>query len=146
MRVKYWLVLVGGLSVVLLARAHALPPKPVLEIDSKSPVAFSVTEQGESYPLSIPVEFMKGIEGIYDDVFLQDLNGDGVHEVVFKMPASGVNACSSILIYEGVSLSLSELIFSSGDVCNLEIRNGCLISRYRDGAMWKEDVYRLAGG
>lgn len=89
---------------------------------------------------------MEGIEDIYDDVFLQDLNDDGIHEVVFRMPASAVNACSRILIYDADSRSLDELIFSNGDVCNLETRNGYLISRYRDGAMWKEDVYRLAGG
>lgn len=146
MQLNYQLVLVGGLSFVLLSKAYALSHESVLRIDSRSPVALSVSEGSNSYPLSISVEFMEEIEDIYDNVYLQDLNGDGVQEVVFKMSVGAVNSCSRILIYEASSRSLSELIFPSGDVCNFEIRGGYLISSYRDGAMWKEDVYNVAGG
>jgi hypothetical protein len=126
--------------------ANAESSLPALQIDRLTPLAVSVAFQGESYPLSLPDDFMKEMEGVYNDVYIEDLNGDGVGEVVFRLDGGGLNTCSKVLYYKAADRSLAELDFGDGSLCNFKVRRDYIVSSYRDGAVWKENVYRVQGG
>ncbi|OPA88260.1 hypothetical protein BFW88_16920 [Pseudomonas fluorescens] len=113
----------------------------MLKVESRSPLALAVFDHGMSYDLSLPTAFMREIEGVYDEVHIEDLTGDGVGEVVFRLTGEGVNTCSRVLYYESSDRSLSELVFKKGGLCNIKIRNGYVVSSYKKGAAWIEDVY-----
>ncbi|WP_128870392.1 hypothetical protein [Pseudomonas sp. VI4.1] len=119
---------------------------PALQIDRLTPLAVSASIKGESYPLSLPDDFMKEVEGVYGDVYIEDLSGDGVGEVVFRLDGGGVNACSKVLYYKAADRTLAELDFGDGALCNFKVRHGYVVSSYRDGAVWKENIYRIQGG
>ncbi len=141
-------LIAGFLSVCYFfsCAVYAGSSLPVLKVDSRLPLALSVFEQGKSYPLSVSSDFMRDIEGIYSDVYIEDLSGDGVGEVVFRLEGESVNSCSRVLFYTGSGRSLSELTFNGRALCNFRARQGYVISSYREGAAWSEDVYSVKDG
>ena len=68
---------------------------PILMVESRNPLTLSVSEQGKSYGLSLPKDFMRDFEGVYDGVDIEDLTGDGIGEVIFYLVGKGVNYCST---------------------------------------------------
>lgn len=119
---------------------------PVLVVESHNPLTVSVSEQGKSYGLSLPIDFMREIEGVYDSVSIKDLTGDGIGEVIFHLAVKGVNSCSKVLHYIDSDRSLVELVFSKGNLCNFKMQHGYVVSSYKDGAAWGEDIYVVKGG
>lgn len=126
--------------------ASAESSLPTLQIDRLSPLAVSVASQGESYSLSLPNDFMNKVEGVYDDVYIEDLNGGGVGELVFRLGGGSSNACSKVLYYKAADRTLAELDFGDESLCNFKVRRNYIVSSYREGAVWKENVYRIQGG
>ncbi len=118
----------------------------MLKVESRLPLTLAVFDRGVSYDLSLPADFMREIEGVYDEVHIEDLNGDGVGEVVFSLTGENVNSCSRVLYYERRDRSLAELLFKQGRVCNIKVRSGYILSCYKEGAVWVEDVYVINGG
>ena len=147
-RMNSSIAMAGGLSLYFAfsSVAYASGSLPILEVESHFPLKLSVFEQGKSYGLSPPGDFMREIEDVYEDVHVEDLTGDGVGEVVFNLGGGRVNACSRVLHYTDSDRSLSELMFSGGGLCDFKIRHGYVISSYKDGAVWAEDVYVVKGG
>jgi hypothetical protein len=127
-----------------MAYAGGLPP--ALKVESSHPPVLSVLDQGVSYGLSLPTAFMTEVEGVYDEVHIEDLTGDGIGEVIFRLGGEGVNSCSKILYYNSSDRSLKELVFKRGGLCNFKVQNGYVISSYRDGAIWVEDIYIVNDG
>ncbi|NMY01790.1 hypothetical protein HBO12_02415 [Pseudomonas sp. WS 5059] len=119
---------------------------PVLSVESRNPLKLSVFDGGKMYSLPVPTDFMGEVEGVYDEVRIQDLTGDGVGEVLFDLAGDGVNSCSRVLHYERDDRLLKELLFDGGGLCNFAVRDGYIISSYKDGAAWAEDIYVAAGG
>lgn len=119
---------------------------PLLVVKNRNPLTFSVAAQGKSYGLSLPKNFMREIEGVYDGVDIEDLTGDGIGEVIFHLVGKGVNYCSRVLHYTDSDRSLSELVFSKAGLCNFKVQHGYIVSSYKDGAAWVEDVYVVKGG
>ncbi|VVN65706.1 hypothetical protein [Pseudomonas fluorescens] len=143
------LVSAAGLLFVLCFFSFGVSAEsslPKLQIDRRAPLAMSVFFQGETYPLLLPSDFLKEVEGVYDDVYIEDLNDDGIGEVVFRLDGGGVNACSKVLHYKIADRSLAELDFGDGLLCNFKVRRGYIVSSYRDGAVWTENVYRIRNG
>lgn len=118
---------------------------PVLKVESVFPLTLSVLDRGVSYGLSMPSNFMTDIEGVYNDVHIEDLTSDGVGEVVFSLAGDGVNTCSRVLRYNSDGRSLSELFFNRSGICNFKTRNKYIVSSYKDGAAWVEDFYVAKG-
>lgn len=119
---------------------------PKLVVERDKPLALSVSESGKRYDLSLPVDFMAEVEGAYDGVSIKDLDGDGVGEVIFHLVGGGVNSCSKVLYYTESQRSLNELFFNKGGLCNFKVRNGYVVSSYKEGAEWVEDVYSIKNG
>lgn len=130
---------------VFFQTAQAGRGVPVLSIESELPVRISVYEDGKHYPLVLPADFMDEVIELYDEMYLVDLTGDGVGEVVFRLETNGVNVCSRVLRYIEGNRSLVELSFNGGYLCNFKISNGYLVSAYRDGAIWNEEFYSVGG-
>lgn len=119
---------------------------PKLILDSHDPYALTVLKDGKSYRLSVPQDFAHELEDIYDSVALKDLTGDGMDEVIFHLEGGGVNACSRVLSYSNDDHSLKELLFKGGSLCNFKLKDGHVISFYRDRGAWSEDVYSFKSG
>ena len=115
---------------------------PIIKIGDRTPLAISVSLQGNSYSLSLPADFMRQIEGLYSDVYIEDLNGDGIGEVIFRLEGGDVNICFKVLHYRSASNTLTEMDFGDGGLCNFQIENGYIIGSYRYGSTWSEYVYR----
>ncbi|WP_339436419.1 hypothetical protein [Pseudomonas sp. EL_65y_Pfl1_R32] len=147
-KVNFSITMASGLSLCFAFSfmVHASGSLPVLEVESRSPLKLSVFEQGKSYDLSPPSDFMREIEGVYEDVHVEDLTGDGIGEVVFDLAGGRVNSCSRVLHYTDSDRSLSELVFSGGGLCDFKVRHGYVVSSYKDGAAWAEDVYVVKDG
>jgi hypothetical protein len=120
--------------------------QPVIKVESRLPLALSVFDHGTKYGLLVPRGFLREIEAVYDDVHIEDITGDGVGEVVFHLAGDGVNSCSRVLRYESSDHSLKELVFNQGGLCDFKVRGGYIISSYKDGATWVEDIYIAEGG
>jgi hypothetical protein len=118
----------------------------ILKVESRSPLRVSASIQGKLYTPSLPADFMSQVDGLYSDVHIDDLNGDGEWELVFDLVGSDVNHCSKVLHYNENDHSFSEWLFKGGGLCNPISRGAFLISSYRDGASWTEDVYIMKDG
>ena len=119
---------------------------PIIDVVSAVPLLFSVSEKGETFAVSPSKKFMRDIFEMYEDVYVEDLTGDGVAEVFFRLGSRGVNTCYKVLTYMGRDRSLGELLFSGGELCNYRVENGRVISAYKNGAVWVEDVYFFRDG
>jgi hypothetical protein len=121
-------------------------PGVILKVESVNPVVVSASEQGKSGRLSLPDSFTSQIDDLYDDAYVEDVDGNGQLEVVFNLVGGQVNQCFRILHYNNVNRSLSEWIFKDGSFCNPVNKGKYLVSSYRDGAIWHEDIYSMANG
>lgn len=133
------------LSYFFSSMVFCIDLMPALTVSNREPLELSVFEQGKIYDLLLPKDFMHEIEGAYNGVDIIDLSGDGVGEVIFRLAGGGVNSCSRVLQYTNHEHSLSELVFKGG-LCNFKVRNGYVISSFRDEAVWSEDVYAVKNG
>jgi hypothetical protein len=89
---------------------------------------------------------MRQIEGIYSNVYIEDLDGDGIGEVIFRLEGDSINICYKVLQYRAASNSLDELIFDDGALCNFRIGGDYITSSYRDGSTWSEYLYHIRDG
>ncbi|MGF6098836.1 hypothetical protein [Pseudomonas sp. 18175] len=119
---------------------------PILAIQDGTPIKLAVFERGVFLSLAVPDAFMREVEGLYEEVYLKDLTGDGIAEFVFRLGGEGVNSCSRVLRYYREGRSLSELEFGRGGLCNFKVARNYIVSSYRDGASWNEDVYEIKDG
>lgn len=73
------------------------------------------------------------------EIFVDDVDEDGYSELVVT-GRGDVNNCSDMYELSNNS-KLVEVKFSY-PLCNYTVVDGHIVSSYRDGAMWHEDVYR----
>lgn len=113
-------------------------------VRNSSPLALSVIKDGKERSVLIPPNVTMETEGIYVDVSLDDIDGDGSDEIIMTHKAEGgVNSCSKVYRYDPGGNSIMEINFSGGDLCNYRKEEGYLISKYRDGSVWIEDIYKV---
>jgi hypothetical protein len=106
----------------------------------------SIRQNERTRDLALPLEFMNEIGDTYEEVHVEDLNGDGQNEVVFQLPRGGANSCVKVLNYDRRDDKLIELVFRKGGLCNYTITSGQIISSYRNRAKWIDDVYEIKHG
>lgn len=129
------------LLCVFSGMANGERASPILSVESHNPLKLSVFDGGKMYGLPVPTDFMDEVESVYNEVRIEDLTGDGVGEVLFDLKGDGVNSCSRVLRYERDDRLLKELLFVGGGLCNFVVRDGYIVSSYKDGAAWAEDIY-----
>jgi len=77
------------------------------------------------------------------DIYLQDLNNDEIPEVIVRSLEHPVNDCVQVFSYRATSKSLEEIEFQARNLCNVVKTDSHLVSRYRSGAKWIEDIYAI---
>ncbi|HEF4762723.1 TPA: hypothetical protein SAN82_005198 [Pseudomonas putida] len=117
---------------------------PIVELAASPALSISLSEGRKKYKISIPKQINEEIEGVYPDLHLQDLNGDKVYEIIATSDNhNGANRCSKVYSVNRTTYSLDNLELSNGPLCNYKLENDFLISSYKDGAIWKEDIYKI---
>lgn len=129
--------------LIVFASFAAWADAPKILLEKNASLSISVIDDGQFFRLQAPVAFLKEIEGIYDDVLTEDINGDGIDEILFQLGTGQVNKCFKVLRYPGAGKSLVEMVFERGEICNFRKEKSYLISSYRDMAIWNEDAYEL---
>lgn len=133
-----------GAGIFTLACASSLLPQ--LSVSGVDAPVVELTQGDVTSRLHIPTGFFMDIDELYDEVYVMDLDGNGVDEVIFHLAKGSVNSCSRVLKYDGVDGLLHELKFAGGELCNIKEVNGHLVSSYRVGGAWVEDVYDFVDG
>jgi hypothetical protein len=146
---KKFLFWIAGLFLIFSLTSglgYAGLPFTKLKLDSKSPLTISLYDQGVFHPMSLPVDFSLEAERDYDYISIQDIDANGTEEVVFHLAGNGVNSCYRMLYFSQDDRILKEMDFKYGGLCNFKLRRGYIISTYKEGAIWKEDVYFAKNG
>ncbi|BCD88655.1 hypothetical protein PSm6_50620 [Pseudomonas solani] len=144
---RYLEVLLIFFALICSSGAANSDSQILLDVESVSPLTLSVMQAGRKMSVIVPLAVVKDTEDIYTSVTLDDIDGDGVDEVVMTIPAGGgVNSCSKVFRYDLKGNALSEVVFSEGSICNYRKEDGYLISSYRGGSAWVEDIYKFERG
>jgi hypothetical protein len=69
---------------------------PVISVISRVPLLLSVSVKGETFAVSPSQQFMRDVFEMYEDVSVEDITGDGVAEVFFRLEGRGANACYKV--------------------------------------------------
>ncbi|MGE9762729.1 hypothetical protein [Pseudomonas sp. PDM20] len=145
MRGSFYFLTLFVFSNSALSEVEALNSSGLV-VNSVSPISIFYESGGGRKKVLMSKEIADSIGGIYSSVSLEDLDGDGVAEVVATMSSSSVNICSKVYRYEKNSNSLVEIKFGSAGVCNVRRESGYFVSSYRVGALWEEDFYKFKSG
>ena len=95
--------------------------------------------------VELPEDFLRFFNDGYSNLSLEDMTFDGYPEVILTGPEEGVvNICSKIYLYDREKRVLQEVAGLKNQICNYRFKNSRLISSYRSGAKWHEDVYRVS--
>lgn len=91
------------------------------------------------------IEIPKSLaDKVADDfnVAIVDIEDDGVSEVA----AIGKNGNKCAYFYRPVGSKLQEYSPTKNRLCDYSVESNYIYSRYKDGAIWVEDVYTRSGG
>lgn len=133
-------------SFSLLNKCSAAGQVSKVVVHSKFPLSVFVLQDGLLHQSIIPNAFLEEIEGVYEDVHVEDLDDDGVGEIVVELAGSQVNTCYRVLRYSTQNKTVSEVDFYGKNLCGYRGKDSKVISAYRQGAMWFEDLYELKDG
>jgi hypothetical protein len=137
-------VLVWGGSAPYVVHANASLPQ--ISISGQDILTVKLTQGGVTTMLPVSSQFMNDIDGLYDEVYVKDLDGNGIDEVIFQMAQGSINSCLRVLKYDAVDGLLHELKFAGAGLCNIKEEMGHLVSSYRAGGAWVQDVYDFVDG
>jgi hypothetical protein len=140
--------LFGSLAILCCRSVQGHPPMPQLSVKEleRGHIGVVMYDGVKARILMLPAAFADEIDGLYEKVHVEDLNNDGVGEIVFQLgQATGVNICYRALTYVESSQSLKEMVFAEAGLCNFRFTHGHLVSAYRNAGAWTEDIYRFHG-
>lgn len=113
---------------------------------SGSGASLSITacHEGACQTVTPPERMLNAVGQGYSDISLEDLTQDGVSEIVLTHGAEGnVNTCSKVYRFDSELKELLPLSGLKNPLCNHSIQGDHLISSYRSGAIWYEDIYKI---
>ncbi|WP_407294402.1 XAC2610-related protein [Stutzerimonas zhaodongensis] len=120
-------------------------PKFVLTGLPLSPV--KICNQEDCERIGLPKGAQDAIADGYTDAALEDLTGDGIPELILTHADEGsVNSCSAIYRYDSTQSSFVNFEAFSKRICNYTLEAGYIISSYRSGAKWHEEIYAIESG
>ena len=112
--------------------------------DSGTELSITACHEGMCKTITIPETMLDTIDNGYSQISLEDLTLDGISEVILTHNAEGsVNACSKVYRYDSEIETLRSMDKPQSQLCNYSIENDYLISSYRSGAKWHEDIYKI---
>jgi len=112
--------------------------------DSGTNLSITACHEGMCKAIAIPETMLDAIDNGYSQISLEDLTLDGISEVILTHTAEGsVNACSKVYRYDSENETLRPMDKLQSQLCNYSIKNNYLISSYRIGAKWHEDIYKI---
>lgn len=112
--------------------------------DSGTDLSITACHEGMCKAITIPETMLDAIDNGYSQISVEDLTLDGVSEVILTHNAEGsVNACSKAYRYNSENETLRPMDKLQSQLCNYSIKNDYLISSYRSGAKWHEDIYKI---
>jgi hypothetical protein len=131
--------------VIATVRGELLP---VLKVESVFPLKISVVEGGRKEELYLIEDLNLLIGAEYSDAAGQDLNGDGVDELVVVLTAGTdtPNSCALVFFYDREMKDLSQIKFEGGPICNHKQQGGYVVSSFKDAGAWGEQIYKVVGG
>ncbi|MGE6531122.1 XAC2610-related protein [Pseudomonas sp. NPDC077382] len=119
--------------------------KLVLTGSPSSPV--KICKQEECQRIGFPNGMHDSIANGYSDTSLEDLTGDGIPELILTHTEEGsINTCSAIYRYDSTRISFVKFKGFSKPICNYILEDSHIISSYRSGAKWHEDIYAIESG
>lgn len=112
--------------------------------DSGTDLSITACHEGMCKAITIPETMLDAINNEYSQISLEDLTLDGISEVILTHNAeSSVNACSKVYRYDSEYETLRPMDKLQSQLCNYSIKDKHLISSYRSGAKWHEDIYKI---
>ncbi|WP_152529060.1 SH3 domain-containing protein [Stutzerimonas azotifigens] len=127
-------------------KAHRAANHIKFVVPSPTSLPVKACLSGECKTIAPSQDMLKSIESGYSEISLEDMTLDGNPEVVLTHRAgSNVNVCSEIFRYDFHSNSFTRLKAGPKQLCNYYEKDGQIISSYRSGAKWHEDIYSIKG-
>ncbi|MFJ3263743.1 hypothetical protein ACIPK7_26120 [Pseudomonas sp. NPDC086581] len=111
-----------------------------LIMDSENPLSISFSDNNGNKSINIPEKFFNETDEVYTKVHLEKIDSDDIDEVVMTLDGE-TNSCFKVYRYDRDSNLLVEIKFRNGDICNYRKEGNYLVSSYRAGAAWREDIY-----
>ncbi|MFG0382815.1 XAC2610-related protein [Pseudomonas sp. zbq_18] len=110
---------------------------------SGATISIKLCHESSCKTIKTPAEMLDAMDDGYSQISLEDLTLDGVNEIILTHSAEGnVNICSKVFQYNNESKKLQNLTTLKKQICNYSINENNLISTYKDGAKWHEDIYK----
>ena len=133
------------LGATFITASSAIAAPTALLVEGAWPALSIIACQAERCTtLTPPSDMLDAMRDGYDQVSVDDLTLDGTPEIILTHRAEGsVNACTRIYRYDHALGTLHPLGDSARQLCNYVIAHGHVISRYRSGAMWHEDIHEI---
>jgi hypothetical protein len=111
---------------------------------SSSSLSISVCQENVCKTITPPQDMLDSISDGYSKITLEDLTQDGLPEVVLTYAEEGiVNTCSEVYQYSAKLNAIHHMNNLQNQLCNYSIKNDRIVSSYRGGAKWHEDIYKI---
>lgn len=115
--------------------------------DTHSPDSIVACKDNNCIPINPPKSLLRDIQDGYTDLSIDFITSSRLAELIATNAAEGsVNYCSVVYQYNENSGTLSRLEIKPGPICNYKKHQDYLVSSYRDGAKWFEDIYKISQG
>ncbi len=115
--------------------------------DPHNPSTIVACKDDQCAPVSLPQLLINDIKDGYSELSIDYITSSSHPELVATNAVEGsINRCSVVYQYNENSGTLSRLEIKPGPICNYKKYQDYLVSSYRDGAKWFEDIYRISQG
>lgn len=116
-----------------------------LVVTNSSPIpSIQVCHGSTCKSVKIPEDLLSTIKDGNTKISAVDLTNDGLQEIVLTHAEEGsVNVCSKVYRYDTDSGTLQSVEELNNKLCNYSIEHDHIVSSYRSGAKWHEDIYTI---
>lgn len=89
-------------------------------------------------------DMLNAINNGYSEITTKDITQDGTPEIILTHSEEGnVNVCSKIYRYNRKGNYFSSSADLPKQLCNYTVKNNHVVSSYRSGGKWYEDIYKI---
>jgi hypothetical protein len=107
-------------------------------------VSIQSCQQGDCISTDLTQQILDSLNDGYTEISAEDLTLDGRPEIILTHIEEGsVNTCSEVYKYDTDENTLTSISGLQRQLCNYSIQKGHIVSSYRSGAKWHEDIYEI---